>query len=164
MEFELELTDAPGELAHALEQVAAHGANVLSVIHHHEAQEGDRVPVTLAVEVLEENAIRLIDGLARRYRLRRIDQDGGPARTSVLVTGHVFQARIDHLMDRVFDHGATVERVDARIHSRDEPSAVLLDVAAPSEPALQQALDTLRQEVAGAGLSLLESVRRDADA
>lgn len=158
MEFELLLPDAPGTLAPVLELVAEHGGNVHSVVHRHEAAEDGDVPVVLAIEVPEDGALQLVGALTNRHRIVRMDQEGGPARTSVLLSGHVFQARIDSMLEAVFDAGAEVDRVDARIAGRDSPSAALVELSARSEAELAAGLAALRQAAADAEIGLLESV------
>lgn len=162
LDFELLLKDAPGELAPVLRAVADHGGNIQSIVHRHERAEGEHVPVLFTVEMQESDTLKLLDTLTRKHRLLRVNQEGGPAATTVLLTGHVFQARIDQLLDPLFDLGARVERIDARVAGRDQPSAVLVRLTAQEQAAMQVALEALRKRAKESGLTLMEAVEVEA--
>jgi len=157
-DFEVELPDAPGELSRLLQVVATHGGNVLSVLHRHERAVQGRVPVAITAEVPEAQALRLLDALARTHRILRVDREGGPARAAVVLVGHVFEADLRRLMDRVFANGASVGAVDARIAGRAEPSAVLLSLTADGADALRAAIGGLREDARAAQLTMIEQV------
>lgn len=158
MEFEVELTDRPGELSRLLNVVAQHGGNVFAVLHHHERAVEGRVPVACTVEVPEAQALRLIDALARSHRLLRVDRHGGPSRTAVLLTGHVFEADIRKLFDAIFEAGAEVEEMDARISGRANPSAVLAQLTAKDAGTLDRALEGLRSKAKAGRITVIEQV------
>lgn len=159
LDFEVELPDAPGELSRVLETVASHGANVLSVLHRHELEINGRVPVAISVDVPEPDAIRLLDSLARSHRLLRVGREGGPSRTALLLVGHVFEADIKKILDAAFENHAEVNRVDARIASKNVPSAVLLTLTAKDDASLRGAVAQLRSRAAAAKISVIEQVQ-----
>lgn len=158
LEFEVELPDAPGELSRVLLTVANHGGNVQAVVHRHERAQDGRVPVVVTVEVAESDALRLLDALARHHRLLRVNREGGPARTAVLLVGHVFEADIRRLLDAAFERRADVDTVDARISGRANPSAVLVSLTADDPDSLRAAVGALRQEAQAAKLTIIEQV------
>lgn len=162
LELEVELPDSPGQLQRVLEIVADHGANVVSVVHLHEKETDGRVPVELIVEVPEPEALRLVDAVAREHRLLSINREGGTVRTAVLLVGHVFEADLRQLLDRVFQAGGRVGTVDARIEGQDNPSAVLVTLSADRDDTLQAAVDALEDEAQGAELHLIEQVGGEA--
>lgn len=162
LDFELLLPDAPGELAPVLRAVADHGGNIQSIMHLHERAEGDQVPVLFTVEMQESDTLKLLDTLTRSHRLLRVNHEGGPVGTTVLLSGHVFQARIDRLLDPLFDLGARVERIDARVAGRDKPSAVLVRLSADDKAAMGAAMDALRKRADKDGLTVMASVEESA--
>lgn len=156
LEFELGLRDAPGALAPVLQAIADHGANVLAVVHRHEATTNEHVPVLFTVEVPEGQSLRLVDAMSR-HRLLRVGHEGGPVRATLILTGHVFQARLDQLLGAVWDD-ARIERVDARLAGKDAPSAALVRISATDAPALQRATSALLQRADAAGLQAILSL------
>ncbi|MGQ0535232.1 MAG: hypothetical protein ACT4PT_04085 [Methanobacteriota archaeon] len=156
LEFEVELPDAPGELSKVLSAVAKYGGNILSVVHRHEAAVGGRVPVAISIDIPEEAALRVIDGLARTHRLLRVNREGGPVRTTILLVGHVFEAGLTPLLDAVFETGTEVSEVDARIAGRANPSAALLRLTAEDPGALERGVSMLREKAGAKGIQIFE--------
>lgn len=156
LEFEVELPDAPGELSRVLEVVARHGGNVQSVIHRHERATSGGVPVVFMVDVEEGAAIGLLDALARGNRLLRVNREGGPVRTSLLVVGHVFEADLKGLLELGFEAGAEVGSLDARINGRANPSAVLFTLSADDRVTLAGATERVRTHAREQGLTVIE--------
>lgn len=161
LDFEVELADAPGQLSRVLEVVAAHGGNVLSVVHRHERAERGAVPVDISIEIPQPQSLRLLDALARSHRLLRVNREGGPARVALLLVGHVFQANLRDLLDAAFEHRAEATAVDARIAGRANPSAVLVSLTADDETALRKGVAALRKKAQQAKVSVLEQVPED---
>jgi len=162
MEFEVELPDAPGELGNVLARVAQFGGNVNSVVHRHETLTDGRVAVVFQVDIPEDGALRLVDALARTHRLLRVNREGGPVGSVVLLVGHVFESGLTDLLDAVFEADAEVVELDVRIAGRSNPSAVLVRLGAPDAGAMGRGLEALRQRAATQGLMLLEPVGGEA--
>jgi ACT domain-containing protein len=158
IDFELLLRDAPGTLAPVLDRIAEHGGNILSVLHRHEAAEDGEVPVLIAVDVPEDAALTLVAALTRSNRILSIDREGGPEHTAVLLSGHVFQANLENLLEPVFAAGGRVERIDARIAGRDRPSAVWVDLSADDAKTLAAGLAALRNATEAAGIGVMTAV------
>lgn len=158
LEFEVELSDTPGQLSDLLQLVAQHGGNVVSVLHRHERATAAGVPVAVAVDVPEGNAIRLLDALARRHRLLRVNREGGPSQTNFLLVGHVFEADLRTLFEALYSAGADVGEVDARLAGRAHPSAVLARASADDPAVLRKALENLRAKAEPLGLTLIEEL------
>lgn len=161
MDFEIQLRDAPGTLAPVLDKIAEFGGNIVSVVHRHEAAEDGHVPVDIAVEVPEDAALNLVSALTRTHRILRIDQEGGPEHTAVLMSGHVFQAHVEDLLEPVFAAGARVDRIDARVAGRDRPSAVWVDISADDAATLAGALDALQVATKAADIAVMSAVEED---
>lgn len=158
LEFEVELPDTPGQLSELLQMVATHGGNVVSILHRHERAAGGRVPVAVTVDIADKGALRLLDALARHHRLLRVSREGGPAQVSLLLVGHVFEADLRALLDTLFEHGADVGELDARLAGRSNPSAVLARVSADDERALRRAVDALRERAQKVSVSVFEEL------
>lgn len=155
LEFQVELPDAPGELSRVLNIVARFGGNVMSVIHRHERALEGKVPVDVAIEVPEPASLKLLDALAQSHRLLRVNRQGGPARSAVLLLGHVFESGLTPVMDAVFAAGGDVGQVDARISGRQNPSAVLLRVTADRPEVLAKCLAALQAKASEEGLGVI---------
>ncbi|MGB0653087.1 MAG: ACT domain-containing protein [Thermoplasmatota archaeon] len=158
LEFEVELADAPGQLQRVLTVIADHGGNVLSVLHRHEKEVDGRLPVLFGLEIEESDFVALMADITAKHRLLRVNREGGPRRAAVLLSGHVFQANIQQLLEPVWASGATVGRVDARINRHDSPSAVLIQLSADETGALTAGLAALRTAAGEAGLEVIETI------
>ncbi len=158
LEFEVELADAPGQLQRVLSVIANHGGNVLSVLHRHEKEVDGRLPVLFGVEIEESNVVGLIADITSKHRLLRVNREGGPSRAAVLLSGHVFEANIQNLLEPVWQSGTSVGRVDARINAHDAPSAVLIQLSADEPAALRAGLRALREVAGEAGLDVIETI------
>lgn len=158
LELEVELPDRPGQLSGVLATVADHGANVVSVLHLHERARDGRVPVALTVEIPEAESLALVDALSREHQVLSVDQEGGPSRAQALLVGHAFEADLRAILEPVFDAGAEVAGVDARIEGRSEPSAVLVTLHAERAGQLEAGIEALRAEAGEAGLDVIEQV------
>lgn len=161
LEFEVELADSPGQLSELLQLVAQHGGNVVSVLHRHEKAVGGRVPVAVSADVPEPAAIKFLDALARRYRILRVDREGGPAQASLLLVGHVFEADLRKIFEALYSAGADVGEVDARLAGRAHPSAVLARASADDGPTLRRAVEQLRALAEPLGLTVIEQLEAD---
>ncbi len=158
VEFEVELPDAPGQLQRVLGIIADHGGNVLSVLHRHEKEAEGRVPVLFGIEIEESDFVALLSDVTAKHRLLRVNREGGPARAAVLLSGHVFEANIQGLLEPVWSAGATVGRIDARINDHDAPSAVLVQISADEADILRDGLGALREAAGAAGLDVIETI------
>ncbi len=162
LEFEVELPDAPGQLQRVLSVIANHGGNVTSVLHRHEKEVDGRLPVLFGIEIDESDFVTLMAEITAKHRLLRVNREGGPSRAAVLLSGHVFQANIQGLLEPVWQSGASVGRVDARINEHDSPSAVLVQLSADEKSALAAGLRALRAAANEAGLDVIETIGGDA--
>lgn len=158
LDLEVELPDRPGQLEAVLSTVADYGANVVSVLHLHERAEDGKVPVALTVEIPEADSLSLVDALSREHRVLSVDEEGGPHRARVLLVGHAFEADLRRILDPVFEAGADIDGVDARIEGRESPSAVLVTVDAERAGELDAGLDALRDSAREASLDVVEQV------
>ena len=157
MEFELELTDAPGALATVLRAVADHGGNVLGVFHRHGQEHGARVPVAFAIEIDDAHALRLMDQVARSHRILRMDHEDAPASRAVMLAGPIVQVRLDEILESAWA-SAEVDRVDMRTGERGASGAALVRLRAGSQGALSRAIDALQEAADQAGLRVIQDL------
>lgn len=158
LELEVELPDVPGQLEGVLSTLADYGANVVSVLHLRERAVDGRVPVALTVEIDESEALGLVDAIGRSHELVSVEHEGGPERARVLLVGHVFESGVRHLLEPVFEEGAEVAGVDARIEDRETPSAVLVTLVGERAGTLAAGLEALREEAHEANLQVIEEL------
>lgn len=145
MEIEVELRDAPGQLSHVLDQLSRVGANVISVIHLREEARGDRVPVRIIFEILEEDALTVIQALKFKVRITKMERETLAKRSSFILIGHVFQRNIAEVTDAVFAARAEVLDVRAKLSGRERPSQVYFEITSDEDATLGAAM----QAVAG---------------
>ncbi len=158
LEFEVELPDAPGQLQRVLTIIADHGGNVISVLHRHEKEVDGRLPVLFGIDIQETDFVGFLADLTAKHRLLRVNREGGPSRAAVLLSGHVFEANIQNLLEPVWESGTAIGRIDARINDHDAPSAVLVQLSADEPAALAAGLRALRAAAGEAGLDIIETI------
>lgn len=139
LDIQVELKDAPGQLGNVLAVVARYGGNIQSVHHEHGRQRGEWVPVRLKLEVLEEASEALVGALREEARVLNVSGNVRSIPYAFLVLGHVFQSQLTDLTDAIFAAGAEVRTVRAEVSGREQPSAVLVEIAAPDAGALARA-------------------------
>lgn len=144
LELEVELLDAPGQLTGVLETVGRFGGNIVTIVHDRSRLRNGRVPVVIHLEAPPEGMGPMLEAVRRDYRVLK----AGGARDTVLgaflLVGHVFQNDLAEVTEAVFGAGAEVRRVRGEVAGRDNPSAVLLDVAAGNDRQLGAALARVR--------------------
>jgi len=155
----LELPDEPGQLLAALEPIAEHGGNLLSV--HHER--GDRtprgrIPVEIALECPPERFEDLLGALrAADVEVFGADAERYRDAVTVLLVGHVVDTDLSDTLARIEGCGAaSVSDVtlDAP-EGTDRPSGVRLRLAVETGEA-DRALETLRAVADEKGLRVVE--------
>lgn len=158
LEVELELRDVPGQLSQALATVSRFGGNVSSVLHEHDKKRGDAIPVRLVFDAPADAATHLMEALQKEFQVLNVTGLATRNRSVVLVLGHVFESQIEDLTDAAFAAGAQVRRLAAEIASKEEPSAVLMEIAAPSAAVLDQALARVAAVAVSKGLTCVEAL------
>lgn len=155
LDIQLELKDAPGQLGSALAIVARYGGNILSVQHLRASQKGEWVPVRLQLEIGEEAVEPLTHALREESRVISVLGDVRSIPYAFLLLGHVFQSQVNDITDAVFESGAEVRTVRAEIASREKPSAVLVEIAAPSHDVVVAARLRVSQLAKDKGLAFV---------
>lgn len=154
----VELRDSPGQLSQALATVSRFGGNIVSVAHERGRRKGDWVPVRLVLEVPKEGQAPLVDALKAECRVLTVSGTTTSVPFAFLLLGHVFQSQVQEITDAVFHSGAEVRRFSSEIVSRDEPSAALVEIAAPTAEVLAEARERVRSLAASKGLAYVEAL------
>lgn len=155
----LELTDEPGELLRALEPIASHGGNLLSIYHERGSiTPRGHIPVEIDLEcptdrlddivsALQENGIHVMQTDAERYA-----ED-----LSVLLVGDLIQTDLSDTLSRIEScAGASVVDISLSApQGTDDVSSARLKLAAASG-AIENALDALRGIAEEKELRLIE--------
>jgi ACT domain-containing protein len=154
----LELADEPGELLRALEPIAAHGGNLLSVVH----ERGDRtprgrIPVELDLECPPESFEELVAALRSNVEVARAGPETYDERLRVLLVGHLVDTDLSDTLATVEESpGASVVDVAvAAPEGTDGESSARVELAVASGAA-GEALATLRAVADRKSLRLVE--------
>ena len=154
----LELRDSPGQLSQALATISRFGGNVQSVLHEHGKRKGDWVPVRVVLDVPKEGVDPLVTALKAEARVLGVSGAATSVPFAFLLLGHVFESHVQEITDAVFAAGAEVRRFSAEITARDQPSAALVEVAAPTVEALAEARERVAHLARAKGLTYVEAL------
>lgn len=154
----LELVDEPGELLRALEPIASHGGNLLSIFHERGSlTPRGHIPVEIdlecppgrldvIVEALRENGVNVIQTDAERYR----------ERVAVLLVGDLVETDLSDTLERVEDcEEATVVDVSVTAPNGDDVASARLRLATAGG-AVDAALERVREVAAEKGFRVVE--------
>lgn len=154
----IELHDSPGQLQAALATVSRFGGNILSVLHEHSKRRGEWVPVRLVLEAPKEAHDPIVNGLRTTCRVLSVEGASKSLPFAFLLLGHVFESQVKDVTDAVFACGGEVRRFTAEIASRDEPSAALVEVAAPDRDVLRAVRSRVQELAKTKGLAYVEAL------
>lgn len=154
----LELQDSPGQLSHALATVSRFGGNIASVVHERGKLKAGYVPVRLVLDAPKEAVEPLVGALREECRVLSVSGATASLPFAFLLLGHVFQSHVQDVTDAVFASGAEVRRFSAEISAREEPSAALVEIAAPNVDALQAARERVQDVARAKGLTYVEAL------
>ena len=154
----LELHDSPGQLQAALSTISRYGGNIVSVLHEHGKRRGDWVPVRIILEAPREAHEPIVAGLRETSRVLSVEGAAKTLSFAFLLLGHVFESQVKDVTDAVFACGGEVRRLTAEIASRDQPSAALVEVAAPDRATLLEVRARVGELARGKGLSYVEAI------
>jgi len=134
--LELEIRDVPGSLLCALEPIAAHGGNIMSIVHTRDemSDEGVAVPIKITIIVENENSLDLIvsDVQKKDVFVSRVVVEGRTyyERKEILsfaCIGHLIDTDIRDTIDRINELGL-VSAVDILMPDPDKKSSVIMKV------------------------------------
>lgn len=154
----IELRDSPGQLSAALATISRFGGNVMSVLHEHGKRKGDFVPVRVVLDAPKEGQAPLLKALGEQWRVLSISGATTTVPFAFLLLGHVFDSQVKDITDAAFQCGAEVRRFTAEIAARDQPSAALVEIAAPDQEVLEATRTRVRDIAAAKGLVYVEAL------
>lgn len=154
----IELRDSPGQLSAALATISRFGGNVVSVLHEHGKRKGDWVPVRIVLEAPKESHAPLVKALSEESRLLSVSGAQTSIAYAFLLLGHVFESHVQDITDAVFAAGGEVRRFTSEIVARDQPSAALVEIAAPDRDTLDAARGRVIELARTKGLTFVEAL------
>lgn len=158
---ELELPDEPGQLLAALQPVARHGGNLLSVVHERgERTPRGRIPVSIDLECPPPQFDAICDGL-REAGLTVVTADAEDYADEVVVVlvGHLVDTGLSDTLRDLRDRSeVTVANVSLSApdaDAREEPSAARVHLRT-REGRVERALTAVREVADRKGLDVIE--------
>ena len=159
--MDLELKDIPGQLVHALIPLSDFGANIMSVIHHHDQPTpSGSIPVQVVIELtngrlkdiitdLEKNDIRVVTvGKKRLYE-----------EVTVILIGHIVHNDMSDTIDQIDNTGfAEVVSISISMPGINEPSSASLVINAENKNKLIEAMNILKKVAEKKELLVIEPI------
>lgn len=144
----LELSDKPGELLKALQPVADHGGNIVSVTH----QRGNvtprgTLPVEITFEIVEERLEGMLDDLREMgVRVAKFGEEKFHESVTVVLVGHIVRGDVtDTITDIEADGIKIVDFSLAMPEDDQDTSSARLTINATCQDKLQQAMDSIER-------------------
>lgn len=159
LELEVELRDVPGQLGFVLDQVAAFGGNVESIVHRRMATKGEWVPVFLVLDIAPARSHRLVTALSEKVRVLQVGGKAAGVPMVMMLVGHVFDNQVEDFLNAFSEEGCRVHRVQAEMRDQSHPSAVFVDVTAQDEKALDRTVSRVQKMADERGIALIKSLR-----
>ena len=157
----IEMSDTPGELQKALEPIADHGGNIVSVAHHR----GDVTPrgtlqVELTFEVVKERLDDVIEGIeGHGLIISKLGEERFHESVTVLLVGHIVSADITDTITAIESAGVKV--IDFKLAMPDDPnetSSARLTIKTTTEATRREALAGLDRISEEKGFLFIEPV------
>lgn len=159
--MDLELKDIPGQLVHALIPLSDFGANIMSVLHHHDQPTpSGSIPVQVIFELkngrlkdiiteLEKNDIRVVTvGKKRLYE-----------ELTVILIGHIVHNDMSDTIDQIDNTGfAEVVSISISMPGINEQSSASLVINAEDKNKLIEAMNILKTVAEKKNLLVIEPI------
>ncbi len=116
----LELSDEPGQLLDALQPVAGHGGNIVSITHQRgkETPRGT-LPVEVTFEIVEERLDDVLDDLGEQgIRVAQLGEEKFHESVTVVLVGHIVEGDVTDTIQTVEEEGVKI--VDFSMAMPDE--------------------------------------------
>lgn len=162
--MDLELKDVPGQLVQALIPLSRSGANIMSVVHHHdERTPRGTIPVQVVFQLtggklddiiagLEENDVRIVS-VGKKHLYEEV---------TVILIGHIVHSDMGDTIDQIDSTGfAEVVNLSISMPGIDEPSSASLVINARSKEELTKALDILKRVAGEKDLLVIEPIEKN---
>jgi ACT domain-containing protein len=155
----LELADEPGELLRALEPIAAHGANLLSIFHERGSlTPRGRIPVEIDIEATPHQFDTIIDALRDQgVNIIQAGTERYGEEVTVLLVGHLIDTDLSDTIAHIEDsaHASVVDLSLAGEVGTDHVSTARLRIAA-EEGRIDDALANVRDVATAKELRVIE--------
>ncbi|MDY6779675.1 MAG: amino acid-binding protein [Halobacteria archaeon] len=142
----LELNDKPGELLKALQPVADHGGNIVSVTH----QRGNvtprgTLPVEITFEIVEERLESVLDDLrGMGVRVAKFGEEKFHESITVVLVGHIVRSDVTDTVDEIQTEGVKIVDLSlAMPEDEEETSSARLTINATCQDKLQEAKESI---------------------
>jgi ACT domain-containing protein len=159
--MDLELKDIPGQLVHALIPLSNSGANIMSVIHHHD-QPTPRgtIPVQVVFELTNAKLKEIISDLEKNdVQIVTVGKKRLHEELTVILIGHIVHSDIGDTIDQIDSTGfAEVVSLSISMPGIRKPSSASLVINATNKVKLNEALNILKRVAKKKNLLLIEPI------
>lgn len=162
--MDLELKDVPGQLVQALIPLSRFGANIMSIIHHHdERTPRGTIPVQLVFQLTNDKLNDIINNLEENdFRVVSVGKKRLYEEITVILIGHIVHSDIGDTIDQIDSTGfAEVVNLSISMPGIDEPSSASLVINAVGKEELQTALNILKRVAKQKDLLVIEPIEMD---
>ncbi|MBW6517797.1 MAG: amino acid-binding protein [ANME-2 cluster archaeon] len=162
--MDLELKDVPGQLVRALIPVSESGANIMSVIHHHEQRTpSGAIPVQVVFQLTSGRLDDIIDNLEQNdMRVVSVDKKYRLESVTLILIGHIVHSDMGDTINQIDSTGfAEVVNVSISMPGIDEPSSASLVISASGKAELTDAVNVLKRVAREKDLLVIEPIETD---
>jgi len=160
----LELVDRPGELLRALEPIADHGGNLLSIFHERgNVTPRGHIPVEVDLEATPERFETIVDALREEgINVIQAGADRYGTELTVVLIGHIVDTDISDTLDRIEGaSGASIRDLSLSTPDGDAGESSARVRLAAQRGAADAALATVREVAEEKGLRVVEPLAGD---
>jgi ACT domain-containing protein len=162
--MDLELKDIPGQLVQALKPLSTFGANIMSVLHHHDQRTPrGAIPVQVVFQLTNGKLNDIITDMEKRgVRIVRVGKKLMYEEVTVILIGHIVHSDMGDTIDQIDSTGfAEVVSLSISMPGINEPSSASLVINAVGMSQLGKALDILRRVALEKDLLVIEPIEKD---
>jgi ACT domain-containing protein len=162
--MDLELKDIPGQLVQALKPLSTFGANIMSVLHHHDQRTPrGAIPVQVVFQLTNGKLNDIITELENGgVRIVRVGKKLMYEEVTVILIGHIVHSDMGDTIDQIDSTGfAEVVSLSISMPGINEPSSASLVINAVGMSQLGKALDILRRVALEKDLLVIEPIEKD---
>ena len=162
--MDLELKDRPGQLVQALKPLSTFGANIMSVLHHHDQRTPrGAIPVQVVFQLTNGKLNDIISDMEKRgVRIVSVGKKLMYEEVTVILIGHIVHSDMGDTIDQIDSTGfAEVVSLSISMPGINEPSSASLVINAVGMAQLGKAMDILRRVASEKDLLVIEPIEKD---
>lgn len=162
--MDLELKDRPGQLVQALKPLSTIGANIMSVLHHHDQRTPrGAIPVQVVFQLTNGKLDEIITDLEKGgVRIVSVGKNLMYEEVTVILIGHIVHSDMGDTIDQIDSTGfAEVVNLSISMPGINKPSSASLVINAVGMVQLGKALDILRRVASEKDLLVIEPIEKD---